>query len=71
MSEANWQPIATAPENRMVMTKIDDASGERNVQQLRRSGTQWFTGEGGACKTCGQSRDGMYVYYRPTHWRLL
>ena len=39
------------------MTKIDDASGVRNEQPLRRKGNLFF------------AREGDYVYYAPTHWR--
>lgn len=53
-----WQPIATAPEGMLVMTKLDDANGVRNEQPMSRSGRLWFAGE-------------MYVYYTPTHWREL
>jgi hypothetical protein len=53
-----WMPIDTAPEGRVVMTKIDDAGGERNVQALKRSGRLWFVPDGS-----------IYVYYSPTHWR--
>ena len=52
-----WQPISTAPDRRLVWTKIDDGDGVRNVQQLQRRGRLWFTSDGG-----------MYVYYTPTHW---
>jgi hypothetical protein len=54
-SKPNWQPIATMPEGREVMTRILDSNGERNVQKLRREGRLYFTG-------------GLYVYYQPTHW---
>lgn len=67
MSE--WQPTLldanspaarwAAPENELVWTKIDDAHGERNLAQLTRRGNLWFT----------DPKDGMYVYYTPTHWR--
>lgn len=66
-----WQSIATAPEGVLIETKIDDGAGCRNVQQLRRQGNLWYTGAGGTCAECGQSKAGMYVYYRPTHWRPL
>ena len=66
MSEKNeWQDISTAPEDIEIMTKIDDAHGERCVQSLvkrtripgKTSPMFWLT-------------DGsMYVYYTPTHWR--
>jgi hypothetical protein len=53
-----WKPIATAPEDVLVETKIDDEGGVRNVQSLRRSGRLWFFPDGS-----------MHVYYTPTHWR--
>lgn len=53
-----WAPANTAPEDRVVLTKIDDADGPRNVQALRRRGRLWWTPKGD-----------MYVYYTPTHWR--
>jgi hypothetical protein len=52
-----WADIATAPEDRVVLTKIDDKDGERMVTTLRKRGPLWWTPDGG-----------MYVYYRPTHW---
>ncbi len=55
MSE--WRRIQTAPENVVVMTKIDDGNGCRNEQKLKRSGRLWFVPDGS-----------MYVYYTPTHW---
>lgn len=56
----NWQPIETAPDNVVVMTKIDDEKGVRNVQSLKRGGNLWWVPDGA-----------MYVYYRPTHWMPL
>lgn len=53
-----WQPINTAPENEIVLTKIDDADGVRNEQPLIRHRNLWFFTD-----------ESMYVYYRPTHWR--
>lgn len=53
-----WNPISTAPENVLVMTKIDDERGVRNEQTLYRLGMMWHA-------------DTMYVYYQPTHWREL
>lgn len=50
---SDWQPIETAPENRVVMTTIDG----RNQQSLKRQGRLWFVPDGS-----------MYVYYTPTHW---
>ncbi len=52
-----WRNIQTAPENVVVLTKIDDANGCRNEQKLKRSGRLWFVPDGS-----------MYVYYTPTHW---
>ena len=62
MDEMNggWLPIETAPVGKVVMTKIDDESGERNEQPLVKSGNLWFFPD-----------RSMYVYYRPTHWREL
>lgn len=56
----DWNPINTAPEHVEVMTKIDDAKGERNVQSLKRQNGLWFVPDGS-----------MYVYYTPTHWKAL
>ena len=52
-----WQTIDSAPEHIVVMTKIDDAEGPRNVQKLIRQGRLWFFPD-----------YSMYVYYTPTHW---
>ncbi len=63
-SERPWQPIETAPLDKIVETKIDDGHGERNVQKLKRyqrtpeTRSLWFMPDGS-----------MYVYYTPTHWR--
>lgn len=38
-------------------TKIDDADGIRNEQELKLVGKLWFLPDGS-----------MYVYYTPTHW---
>ena len=54
----NWQPIETAPDGKVVWTRIGEAFEERNVQQLKRSGRMWFVPDGST-----------YVYYAPTHWR--
>jgi hypothetical protein len=53
----NWQPIKLAPVDEVVLTKIDDENGERNVQKLKRRGNLWFMPD-----------DSMYVYYVPTHF---
>jgi hypothetical protein len=56
----NWNTADTAPEGRIVATKIDDANGCRNESLLKRQGRMWFVPDGS-----------MYVYYKPTHWREL
>ena len=60
-----WQPTETAPEGKVVLTKIDDEHGERNVALLKKvtrtpgkTRPMWFTPDGQ-----------MYVYYIPTHWK--
>lgn len=62
---SEWMPIDTAPEGVVVMTKIDDEHGERNVQSLvKRNRIP------GVTKPMWWMPDGsMYVYYVPTHWR--
>lgn len=57
---ADWQPAATAPADRVIMTKIDDERGARNEGALYRDGALWWAPDGS-----------MYVYYQPTHWREL
>jgi len=57
-----WQPITdtSPPMDVAVETKISDHEGERNIQRMRRGGSNgrlWFMD------------GGMYVYYQPTHWR--
>jgi len=48
------------PDGVPVPTKIDDAKGCRNEQDLKRQGNLWFVPDGS-----------IYVYYTPTHWRPL
>lgn len=48
------------PENLVVQTKIDDENGIRNESKLKRVGNLWFVEDGS-----------VYIYYRPTHWRLV
>ncbi len=60
MKNYNWNSISLAPEGIVVMTKIDDADGERNVQKLKKQKRLWFTEDGE-----------MYVYYTPTHFAYL
>jgi hypothetical protein len=55
---AEWKPAPDAPENVIVMTKIDDGKGIRNVTTLKRRGNLWWFPD-----------DSMYCYYRPTHFR--
>ena len=57
--ETGWEPISSCLENLVVDTKIDDQDGTRNEQQLVRSGSLFFFPD-----------KSMYVYYRPTHWRI-
>lgn len=42
MSEWTRTSDRLPPDGREVMTKIDDAQGERNVQRLMRRGNLWF-----------------------------
>lgn len=46
------------PENKVVNTKIHDASGCRNEALLYRQGRLWYFPD-----------HSMYVYFMPTHWR--
>lgn len=54
-----WKEIkyCPAPTNMIVMTKIDDVNGSRNIQRLKFDGKLWWIADGT-----------MYVYYTPTHW---
>lgn len=56
----NWKHVKLEqpPEGVVVMTRIKDERGERNVQPLKKSGNLWFMPDGS-----------MYVYYTPTHWK--
>lgn len=45
-------------EQEIVITKIDDSYGVRNIQYLQLYKRNWFTPDGI-----------MYVYYTPTHWK--
>ena len=53
-----WLPISTAPQGVKVLTAIIDENGERNIQAMTLHNNLWFVGE-------------MYVYYTPTHWKIL
>lgn len=44
----------------IVITKIDDENGVRNIQKLTRKGNMWFLPD-----------LSVYVYYTPTHWKSL
>ncbi len=57
-----WQSIEieTSPEGVEVETMIADGHGVRNEQSLVRNGNLWFYPD-----------MSMYVYYQPTHWKLL
>lgn len=39
---SDWQRIESAPESKVVETKIDDENGVRNEQRLKRLGSLWF-----------------------------
>lgn len=56
----DWIPCtARLPQSgEVVMTKIDDESGPRNEQPLKRENRLWYFPDGS-----------MYVYYEPTHWK--
>jgi hypothetical protein len=48
------------PEDLEVMTKIDDDKGYRNETTLTLARNLWWYPD-----------KSMYVYYNPTHWKLL
>ena len=54
-----WRKITEEhpPQNRVILTKIEDGEGTRNEQELRFDGKFWWVPDGS-----------MYVYYTPTHW---
>ena len=54
-----WKLITeeNPPKGRVIKTKIDDANGVRNEQELKWDGRLWWIPDGS-----------MYVYYTPTHW---
>ena len=54
-----WKLITeeNPPKGRVLKTKIDDANGVRNEQELKWDGKLWWMPDGS-----------MYVYYTPTHW---
>lgn len=62
MNKWDWVPCKTSlpPNGVVVETKIDDEKGCRNVQKLQRQDNLWLHSDGS-----------MYVYYTPTHWRIL
>lgn len=54
-----WKKITEEqpPQKKVLKTKISDAKGDRNEQELVLSGNLWWTPD-----------MKMYVYYTPTHW---
>ena len=59
----DWNRVSDGlpPDGEVVMTKIDDHNGCRNVQPMYLHKQRlWFVSDGS-----------IYVYYRPTHWRPL
>ena len=60
LARPKWNSVDSAPENVVVLTKIDDDKGARNQQPLKRNGRLWWFPDGS-----------MYVYYTPTHWSPL
>ena len=55
-----WKCIDSAPEGKLIETKIDDGMEKRNFASLIKKGNLWFMED-----------MSMYVYYQPTHWRML
>lgn len=58
MDEWHQYPKEKPPQDKAVMTMIEDNKGRRNRQSLKLCGRLWWT-----------PNDSMYVYYTPTHWR--
>jgi len=54
-----WKKITEEepPQKKDLKTKIVDENGDRNEQELVKSGNLWWTPD-----------MKMYVYYTPTHW---
>jgi hypothetical protein len=61
-NQASWITCRTQLpiDGRVVETKIEDENGARNQCTLFRRGNLWFFPDAS-----------MYVYYTPTHWRIL
>lgn len=57
-----WKRVANEkpPQNLVVLTKIDDEKGIRNVQKMMLIGKLWYHSDGSMY---------VYVYYSPTHWQ--
>lgn len=55
----NWKKVSEEepPQKKVLKTKIVDEKGERNEQELIKSGNLWWLPD-----------MSMYVYYTPTHW---
>jgi len=56
----DWNPIESAPDEMLILTKIHDDNGVNNVQIMRKSKRLWFIGD-----------SNIYCYYTPTHWKLV
>lgn len=54
-NDIEWLPIATAPEGRVVRTKVCDSEG--SYQKLIKHGRLWWFPD-----------MSIYIYYTPTHW---
>lgn len=58
----NWIKVSEQlpTQNKVVETKIDDENGIRNIGLLKLKGNLWWLRD-----------ESMYVYYHPTHWRII
>lgn len=59
LNDADWR-TDLPPQGMVVLTKIHDEHGPRNERPLKREGRLWWFADGS-----------MYVYYTPTHWKLM
>jgi len=55
----SWKVVKqeNPPKEQLILTKIDDKNGERNIARLSFDGKLWWL-----------PNKSMYVYYTPTHW---
>ena len=62
IDDDQWRSCKTdpPPPNVVVLTKIHDENGLRNVTKLHHRNRLWWFPDGS-----------IYVYYVPTHWRPL